>query len=47
MRVPKTGRPSFCVRPKESSTTITMLETKKVTIQAVGSASSVPHNQVR
>ena len=42
MLVAKTGKPSLVVVPNESSTTITMLETKNVTIHAVGSASSGP-----
>src|SRR6478735_8786508 len=45
--VPNTGKPSLVVRPNESRTTITMLETKNVTIHAVGSASSHPHRDVR
>ena len=43
----KTGKPSLVVRPNDSRTTITMLETKNATIQAVGSASSAPHSRVR
>ena len=42
-----TGKPSLVVRPNDSRTTITMLETKNVTIQAVGRASSQPHSDVR
>ena len=38
----KAGKPSLVVRPKDSRTTITMLETKNVTIHAVGSASNSP-----